>query len=327
MEVYDPNEPACALGLPAESRCRLCEAAWSASVVEGPASRGITARGTGHCPCCGHALVDEEVEAHACCMCGSRAKTDTTCAPLDLRERATFERALRRLAGEEGEDDVHTFVVSNFMGLTLEDVHARVSRGERVETGFDVLFSLFNRGAASATRATTSAAPARKKSPAASVSGPRPATRAAYEPRAMLLALVSVLVADGSEDPRETDFVNRFLANEGLDPLRPEELRVHRPAEVAARIPPHRRAEVVELMTQLACIDGDADQSEMRLVESYATAWGIPEEDIAAWVERYRARYATDAQRFLRRLKAFFVAPREHEHHPTEAPAGARRTP
>ena len=67
VEVYDPNEPACAFGLPAESRCRLCEAAWAVKLFEGPDSKGLRARVTGHCPCCGHSLSDEELLAVRLC--------------------------------------------------------------------------------------------------------------------------------------------------------------------------------------------------------------------------------------------------------------------
>jgi hypothetical protein len=108
-----------------------------------------------------------------------------------------------------------------------------------------------------------------------------------YDPRAILLALVSVLVADGDTTRgRPPSWTASSPREHG--PLRPEEWVVHRPVEVAARIPPARRAEVVELMTQLACVDGEADPSELRVIESYAAAWAIPREDIEAWVERYR---------------------------------------
>jgi uncharacterized tellurite resistance protein B-like protein len=129
----------------------------------------------------------------------------------------------------------------------------------------------------------------------------------------MVLALVSVLVADGQRDPREVDFVNRFLAREGMHPLDDSELRVWRPMEIATRIPTPRRAEVVELMTQLACIDGEADPSELRLVQSYAQAWGILDEALDGWLQVYKSRHASGAQRFWQGLRGFFLAPPPEE--------------
>ncbi len=81
-------------------------------------------------------------------------------------------------------------------------------------------------------------------------------------------------------------------------------------------------------MTQLACVDGVVDPSELRIIESYATSWAVPPEDVEAWVERYRAQYATDLQRFFRRVRTFFVAPRTSTYTPTsERPGDAARTP
>jgi len=308
VELYDPAVPACAFGVPAEARCRLCQAAWAGAVTEGPDSRGARDRGTGHCPCCGHALLDVEVDARACAQCGSRARREPSRTPDDLRERAVFDRALERFAREDDDTSVDHFVALNFLGKTADQVHAAIARGERVETGFDVLFALFQQGGPS----RGAAASTRTNPPPRHPSLPPPRDHEVrYDPRAILHALVSVLAADGRHDPRETAFLDRFLATEHLDPLRPDELRVHRPMEVAARIPPARRAEVIELMTQLACVDGEADPSELRIIESYATAWAIPAEDVEAWVERYKAQYASDFQRFFRRVRAFFLAPRE----------------
>lgn len=315
VEVYDPNEPACALGLPAEARCRLCEAAWIAKLTEGPDSKGVAVRGTGHCPCCGHTLIDEELSSHACSMCGSRAKRETSREPVDVKDRAALERALRRLADEESAESLDGFLASNFVGRSVDEVHARIVRGEPVETGFGVIFSLFQRGAG--TVRGGSIAPARTTPPRPITVPPPRDVQHAYDPRAMVLALVSVLAADGHYDAKEMAFIERFVVAEGMAPLKPEEMRVHRPLEVSGRIPPARRAEVVELMTELACIDGSADPSELRIVESYATAWGISPDELSEWLERYRARYATDLQRFLRRVRAFFLAPRDpHEHPP-----------
>ncbi len=318
IEVYDPSEPACALGVPAEARCRLCEAQWVGRVTEGPDSKGVADRATGHCPCCGHVLVDDEVAAHACGACGSRASREPSKPAVDVRDRATLERALARMAAEDGEARLDAYVTSNFSSRTLDEVHARIARGEPVETGFNVLFSLFQRGGGAV---RGGAVAARRSTPPRPITVPPPRELAIeYDPRAMVLALVSVLAADGNYDAREMAFIERFVVAEGMAPLRPEEMRVHRPVEVSGRIPPARRAEVVELMTELACIDGSADPSELRIVESYASAWGIAPDELSAWLARYRARYATDLQRFLRRVRAFFLAPRDPHATPHREP-------
>lgn len=311
VELYDPSVPACALGVAAESRCRVCEAQWEGAVREGPAAQGISSRASGRCPGCASALGDDEVEAHACGRCGTRASMRAVRAGHDLRDRATLRARLSALATEEREADLSRFLDAHFMGRSLDELQGMIGRGEPVETTFDAMFSLFQRGAGRAVNASAQRArgarPPSAHAPRASA--PPPAAR--HDPRAMLLALVSVLVADGHHDPRETAFVDGFLRREGMAPLAPEEWVVHRPVEVAGRIPPSRRAEVVEMMTQLACVDGHADPSELRVVESYAAAWGIPREDLDDWVARYRHQYASDVQRFVQRLKSFFVRPQE----------------
>lgn len=309
VEVYDPAVPACALGVAAESRCRLCEALWEASVREGPGAQGISSRASGRCPGCASALQDDEVEAHACGRCGTRAAMTPVRAGHDLRDLATLHARLAALATEDREPDLARYLDANFMGRSLDELHAMIARGDAVETTFDAMFSLFQRGAGRAVNASAQRAARPPSAHAPRPSPPSPAT--AHDPRAMLLALVSVLVADGHTDPRETAFVDGFLRREGMAPLAEGEWVVHRPVEVAGRIPPARRAEVVEMMTQLACVDGHADPSELRVVESYAAAWGIPREDLDDWVERYRHQYASDVQRFVQRLKSFFVRPHE----------------
>lgn len=307
VELYDPVVPACAFGLPAEAHCRLCQAAWVGRVVPSPGHEDAHDRGTGHCPGCGHLLREAELEALVCSQCGTRARREILRPPDDLRDRAVFDRAVARLAQEDGVSVEH-FVALNFLGKTVDQVYTAITRGERVETSFDTLFNLFQRGVPPRPGGAFHRSDPPPKPPSHPPPGD-PASR--HDSRAILHALVSVLAADGRQDPRETAFLDRFLAAERLEPLRPEEFRVHRPMEVAARIPPARRPEVLELMTQLACVDGIADPSELRIIESYATAWAIPQEDLEAWVERYKAQYATDLQRFFRRLRSFFLAPRD----------------
>jgi len=309
VELYDPLDPATVLGIPAEARCRLCSAAWRGVVTSAtlhPASP-MRYRGAGLCPDCGVALNDRSLDAHTCLACGAQALRVLVTPGLDLLDRAVFDGALARFAAEEGEADVADFVEHNLPARTADAVYALVTAGARVETSFDAGFALFH-GA----RHGTPVGRGRSSSPGESAAPTRAKSEApgGYDPRAMVLALVSVQVADGKRDPREVAFLDRFLTEEGMEPLRPEEVKVHRPVEVAGRIPPGRREALVELMVQLACVDGESDPSEQRLVQSYAGHWGIEAERVEAWFARYQGRYRRDLQRIFARLRAFFlVAP------------------
>jgi uncharacterized tellurite resistance protein B-like protein len=130
-----------------------------------------------------------------------------------------------------------------------------------------------------------------------------------YETRAMLEALVSVVVADGEVDAKEQAFIEAFATREGLAPPRSDEYVMHRPAEVAGRVPPDRRLELLEQLTELSCLDGVADSSEMRIVRAYAAMWNVEDDTLGAWVEKYRLAHATRARRWLLRVKEFFFAP------------------
>ncbi len=304
IELYDPVDPASVLGIPAESRCRLCGAAWRGVVRPGSGDPivPVVYHGRGMCPGCGLTLDDDDLDGHTCGACGATGQRVEVTPGADLRVRACLDLALARFAAEEREPNPETFVAHNFAAGSVEAVHAQLVAGQRVETSFDAGFALFHGGRPGG---SVRPPPPRSSHPPA----PKDQGDGGYDPRAMVLALVSVQVADGKRDPRETDFLDRFLRAEGMAPLRPEEVKVHRPVEVAGRIPPDRRAALVELMVQLACVDGEADPSEQRLVQSYAGHWGIEAERVEAWFARYRGRYASDLQRLFARLRGFFLAP------------------
>jgi uncharacterized tellurite resistance protein B-like protein len=125
----------------------------------------------------------------------------------------------------------------------------------------------------------------------------------------MLLALVSVVVADGEIDPREQAFITAFAAREGVAPPAVDEYAMHRPVELAGRVPPERRRELLESMTELSCLDSVADSSEIRIVRAYASMWGIDDETIGDWVAKYQLAHASKGRKFYLRLKDFFFAP------------------
>ena len=137
---------------------------------------------------------------------------------------------------------------------------------------------------------------------------PAAAAKLSDDRRAMLLALVSVLMADGQRDPREMPLVEAFLKSEGLAPLSEPELRVHRPVEIATRVPAQRREELLSLMAQVAYADGVADPSEVRVLRAFADAWGVAQEEVDRWLETYRTARRSRQQRLLDRLRSFFLA-------------------
>ena len=125
----------------------------------------------------------------------------------------------------------------------------------------------------------------------------------------MLRALVSIVVADGEIDANERAFIDAFALREGLRRPADDEYQMHRPVEIAGLVAPDRRLDLLERMTELACIDGIADSSEIRIVRAYASMWSVDEIEIARWVEKYRIARASRTRRWLLRLKDFFLAP------------------
>lgn len=296
VELYDPVVPASVLGLPAQARCRLCAAERVGECA--PGAEGLVARkrADGRCPFCGRALDEHDLLAHACHGCGSRATLALSRAGDDLRDPATLERAVRSLMAAEGDDDLAGFVRHTFGAADLAALGARYAEGATVEATLDGGVGFLSGAVARANPAT-----------------PRPEftptrTHLPDDRRAMLLALVSVLMADGQRDVRETGLVEAFLKAEGLAPLAPAEMRVYRPVEVAAKVPPDRREGLVSLMAQLAYADGVADPSEVRVLRAFADAWGVEQSEVDRWLETYRLARRSRRQRLLDRLRSFFLA-------------------
>lgn len=315
IELYDPNDVAASLGIAADARCRLCSAWWRAQVTAGPGASDIRARGTGKCPGCAHALMEIEVQSHACGQCGTRARQDLARNPEPLGDRGAVERALLRFALEEHERDVLGFVASNFTAGTIDGVLASIVRRDVIETSFAAMHTLFNRhgGRGGANKGGGGNVREQRESRAPETLGagmrlPVPAPPA-YDTRAMMLALVSVVVADGEIDPGERAFIERFAAREQIAAATDDEYVMHRPVELAGRVPPDRRRELLETMTELACLDGVTDSSEIRIVRAYASMWGIDDDAIGEWIAKYQLVHATRARRFFLRVKDFFLAP------------------
>lgn len=303
VEIFEGRSILSGFGVPVEARCRMCDATWEgATEPELPAAANVP----GRCPACKSPLAADAPETRRCAACGLEAILRGARAPAPLATRADVVARLEAFALEEGIDGAEELLRDGFQGASLEDVCRLLERREPVPTSFDVFQFLFG-------HVTAGAQPAEGAVDAAAQRATIPPhvrdSSFGRDPRAILYPIVSVMCADGVIEPAEERFVSAFLEAEGQRPLEPDEIRVHRPVEVERHIPRARRREIVELMIQLAAIDGQPDTSELRLAKAYANAWGIPEEDLVAWIDRYQDAHLSSARRFLLKLKSFFFAP------------------
>ena len=303
VEVFEGRSILSGFGVAIEAHCRMCDAAWEgATEPELPSVVAVP----GRCPACKAPLPPDATETRQCPACGLRALLRTTRAATPLDTREAVAARLAAFAAEEGTESVDELLRDGFVGITIDELHGLLASGARVPTSFDVFQYLFGHATAGARPAEPAAEQAAQRATMGHVARDSSLGR---NPRAILYPIVSVMCADGVIDPAEERFVSAFLQAEGQTPLEPDEIRVHRPVEVERHIPRARRREIVELMIQLASVDGYADTSELRLAKAYANAWGIPEEDLVAWIERYQDAHVSSARRFLLKLKSFFFAP------------------
>jgi hypothetical protein len=299
LEAYDEAFAACRLGMAAEASCRLCGARF-----QGDTAADDSPFKPSGCPACGKMLPDDIEKHHSCPACGLVATRAVVEAPVDLSDRGVLEARLLAWATTEGAQTVDEFLDASFLGVSLDDLAGKIRAKERVETSFDVFFHLFGHAALSGAGGVVQ----RRKAPAPPPPPPpeRIPSRPPPTPRAFLYPIVSVMVADGEIKDVEKEFIDRILETEGHAPLLPEEIRVHRPAEIAREVPAARRHEAVELMVQLAAVDGETDLQEIRIAKAYASAWGVPTALVNEWVERYKERHTTGVRRFFRKLRSFF---------------------
>jgi hypothetical protein len=108
----------------------------------------------------------------------------------------------------------------------------------------------------------------------------------------------------------ERAFVDAFLATEGMAPLQDDEFRVYTPAEAARYVPRERREKIVELMCELATVDGLGDEAELRVVRAYASAWRVPEEKVETWLWGYEHAQASAGRQFWLRIRRFLLSSR-----------------
>ncbi len=316
VERYDHAVAACRFGVPAEVRCRLCDAAWEGRLEPGrdPQARShepasaieLATLPANRCPACRGVLPLEAIDARRCPSCGVRAVLAPTGAPIQLGSEEDIAAALDRWAAREGLGDRQALLESTFVDPSTAAVWGRLARGEPIETLADP-FALAHGGAGGGaagggpTEARPAAAPPAPVAPVAAAISP---------PRALVYPLVSVIAADGEIHPSERALLDRFLAAEGIPPLADEEIVVHPPAVVARHVPPDRRERLVELMCETAMVDGMPDASEKRVVHAYASAWSVPPERVDAWAAMYHRRHISRARSLWLLLRHYLlVAP------------------
>lgn len=322
LEVFDQQAPCCHLGVALESRCRFC-GLHTEGRVRGPGDppesvrRAMTEE---RCPRCATPL--DEHSQRRCHHCGLEAFAQVTNPPIPLDTVADVEAALAHWAASDGFDSVEQMLEANFGSASVEDIHANIRAGRRVETSFDVLGYLFahmgGSGAGGGMPAVEDALPRMGQNvapepdnedwavaPTARIQ--LPAGRRPHR-RNRALALISVMAADGQIRDSERRFVEHILHEEGLDALRDEEIRVHRPHEVGPVGSIKDREALLEIMVELAHIDHERDETEIRLVRDYGRAWGVDPKRVDTWIAAHEVRSGSRLQRFLIKIRGLLVS-------------------
>jgi uncharacterized tellurite resistance protein B-like protein len=185
-----------------------------------------------------------------------------------------------------------------FEGLTLDELSAgvlcspvdevvqRYATGQPVPTALDVFAFLFP-GASAGVLPPSDSASSERSAPKRARPAPIP-----DDPRAPARLLASVMVADGSMHPSEQAHVARFLEEHQMEPLAPEELRPWRPYELGPVRDLELARAALKSAVQLMHLDGVRDPSELRIVRTYARAWGVDDADVQEWDTAFDHHYA-----------------------------------
>lgn len=306
LQVMDPTHPACHLGRPVEQHCRLC--GWAAQALDEPFAPRLPPS-SGRCPACNKPLSEAARTGRGICgHCRYTPRLRETTPPVSMRSGRAARAALLRWASIEGEHDVDQFCQAH-MGAGVDEIVARLGRGERIGTTFDVIAWLFpdSGGGAVSTRAD---APGSRpveivdRSPAPPTADV-PVPRAPMDPRTPARVLVSVMAADGELRPGELRFIRSFLEAEGLPPMDPADLRIWRPHELPVPPDAQVREQLIEACVHLMHLDRQRDGTEWKVVRAFAAAWGVPDADLDAWDRSYDAHYSTVMTRLWGTLSRF----------------------
>jgi hypothetical protein len=278
LELMDADHPACHLGIPTISRCRMCGLTHTAEAAPFVPRDPF---GSNRCPSCRKPLSIDSRDARQCSACDFTVAIATT-PGLDVQDAQAVRAGLERWADEEGVslDELCT----GSLGAPVDTLVARYRAGEPVESTADAIAFLFPGMAAGSALGANLTAREPTDRPERT---PRPP-----DLRAPARLLVSVMVADGQIRQGEQAFVERFLQQEGLDPLTPRDLRPWRPHEVGPIADRALAERTVRAAVELMHLDGERDGSEDRIVRTFARAWGVPDRDLARWSAEHDRRYA-----------------------------------
>ncbi len=332
LETWEPSAPSCRLGLPHGTRCLLCGHAG-----EGRAATDATvARGEG-CPGCGSALDEASLAAHRCPFCAASAElVETSPARVPGTTRA-LEGALATWAAAEDLASPAELLEGYFVLSTPEAILAAVTRGETVETTFDVVEYLFSSGRGQGGDPVTEPVragaegdpqprapaepvdrladaplptwPTREIAPALPLTtAPPVSARGLGGPRDELLALASVAASDGEASPDDLAALVHAAAMRGIPPLAIEDIRVRRPVEIDPPPTLVQREKLLEEMFWLAWSDEQLDESEVRVVRDFARAWGVDPQRVAEWTAIANSRGSSRVARWIDRV-GYFLFP------------------
>lgn len=308
VETWDTDTPTARLGMPEAARCSLC-----AHADRGTLSLATTPFPGEGCPKCGVTLDEASLEAHRCPYCGTGGTLEEVSPGRRFSTEADLETALHAWAREEGLASSSDLLEAYFVLPTVAEIFTALSRGERVETTFDVADYLFSSGGTATSGTDQGAAPvvARASIPPAPVTmrmSQPVSLRPTGGPREELLALASVAAADGEASFDDQQVLFRAAERRQMAPLPPEDVRVWRPNEIPAPGTLVDRERVLEEMLQLAWADGQLDASELRVIRDFARAWGIDPQRVQDWIAAYDFGASGSFERWLRRF-AFFLFP------------------
>jgi uncharacterized tellurite resistance protein B-like protein len=304
VELYDPDAAAARFGVPSSVRCRLCGA--RAKGVVRDAESAIVARDLANvpanaCPSCERALDGSAVDERRCKACRATALLEQVDPPATLSSEAELVARLDAWCKVEGLASRESLLESHFSEPSIAQILACIAARQPIATPIDP-FALGGARLASSNASLPAA-----EEPA---SAPRSAPPPSAPPRAVVYPLVSVIVADGEVHASERDVVNRFLTSEGLEPLRADELVVHRAEDVARFVPRDKREKVIELMCETACADGIPDASEVRVIRAYAAAWDVPEDKLSLWLWGHEQAAASGARQLWLKIRRFLLSSR-----------------
>jgi hypothetical protein len=250
------------------------------------------------------------VEA-ACGLCGvRRVSGEVVEVGIDIGDAGAVRASLESWAVREGYGTAAELIGANFL---LEDEAAllrALAEGAAVETSFDVTGFLFGSSAGGAADGVPLEA-ARAEgpdtpSPPAQIMLPEPP---GFDVKNAVLALASVMAADGEHTATEWAYVRGFGKERGVE-LQAHEVRVYRPDEVGDVGGLVEREQLIEHMVELAMADGESDESELRVVETFARAWGVDPLRIHRALARYGQKHQSAFARLWKKVVLFlFPAP------------------